>query len=98
MAPNSVHEVEHTIDIAAPADEIYGLIADVENWPRLFPPTIFVELQDQSNSEQTLRIWASANGEAKTWKSRRTLHPSARRIVVDCSVVVKQSHRRRGVR
>lgn len=80
MTTSSLREVEHAIDIAAPADDIYRLIADVENWPQLFPPTIYVELQDQTDTEQTLRIWASANGSAKTWTSKRTLDPAARRI------------------
>lgn len=80
MSTLSAREVEHDIDIAAPADDVYSLIADVANWPRLFPPTIFVDLLDDADNEQTLRIWATANGEAKSWTSRRALDPDARRI------------------
>ena len=37
------HEVEHEVTVRAPAAELYRYIADVENWPRLFPPTVHVE-------------------------------------------------------
>ncbi|MFR9751930.1 aromatase/cyclase [Nocardia sp. 004] len=80
MPTQSTHEVEHGIDIAASADVVYGLIADVTNWPRLFPPTIFVDLIEDTGREQTLHIWATANGDAKSWTSRRSLDPATRRI------------------
>jgi len=73
-------EVEHEITVAAPAEEVYRLLADVENWPRLFPPTIFVEREELDGQAELIRIWATANGEPKHWTSRRTLDPAALRI------------------
>ncbi|MEU4805707.1 aromatase/cyclase [Actinosynnema sp. NPDC023587] len=73
-------EVEHEITVAAPAEEVYRLLADVENWPRLFPPTIFVEREELDDQAELIRIWATANGEPKHWTSRRTLDPAALRI------------------
>jgi aromatase len=52
----------------------------VENWPRLFPPTVFVDHVERSADEERIRIWATANGEAKNWTSRRWLRPRDRRI------------------
>lgn len=77
--------VEHSITINAPAEEVYRLIAEVENWPRLFPPTIYVDRVDGDTDElgrqhERIRIWASANGEPKSWTSRRMLVPHERRI------------------
>jgi aromatase len=80
MQENGSHEVEHQITINAPAAEIYRLIAEVENWPMLFPPTIFVDRVDLSESAERIRIWATANGEVKNWTSRRVLDPEQRRI------------------
>ncbi|MFF1378829.1 aromatase/cyclase [Streptomyces sp. NPDC058308] len=69
----TTREVEHEITVAAPAETVYRLIAEVENWPRIFPPTIHVDHVEQGEREERIRIWATANGEAKHWTSRRTL-------------------------
>ena len=73
-------DTEHRIGIKAPADAVFELIADVGNWPRLFPPTIHVDEVQRSGQEQRIRIWATANGQVKNWTSRRVLDPAARTI------------------
>lgn len=73
-------ETEHEITVRAPASELYRLIAGVENWPRLFPPTVHVEVLERRAAEERLQIWATANGEPKTWTSRRVLDPERRRV------------------
>lgn len=80
MAEDGTREVEHEITVSAPAGAVYRLIADVENWPHIFPPTVHVDLIDGSGQEQRIRIWATANGEAKNWISRRVLDPVRLRI------------------
>jgi aromatase len=80
MSQPTRREVEHTIVAAAPAAEVYRLIAEVENWPRLFPPTIHVDHVKQGARDERIRIWASANGVAKNWTSRRALDPDGLRI------------------
>lgn len=76
----STHEMSHDIDVNAPADHVYRLIADVGSWPSLFPPTIHVDHVERQPRAERIRIWATANGEVKTWVSRRELDPDARRI------------------
>lgn len=83
LAPQRI--VEHSITINAPAEEVYRLIAEVENWPRIFPPTVYVtrvqdSIDELGRQHEQIRIWASANGEPKSWTSRRTLSPRDRRI------------------
>ncbi|MFJ8491131.1 aromatase/cyclase [Streptomyces sp. NPDC094038] len=73
-------EVEHEITVSAPAAEVYRLIADVANWPRIFPPTIYVDHLERSGNEELIGIWATANGEAKNWTSHRVLDPERLRI------------------
>ncbi|WP_327723631.1 aromatase/cyclase [Streptomyces europaeiscabiei] len=80
MADGKLREVEHSITVAAPPAEVYRLIAEVENWPQLFPPTVYAESEELSDGEERIRIWATANGEAKHWTSRRTLDPVGLRI------------------
>ncbi|MEQ3552806.1 aromatase/cyclase [Pseudonocardia nematodicida] len=80
MSQSTLREVEHEITVSAPADTVYRYIAEVVNWPRIFPPTIHVEHLERAPGTERIRIWATANDEAKTWTSRRTLAPEDRRI------------------
>jgi aromatase len=80
MTDVNLREVEHTITISAPAADVYRLIAEVENWPRIFPPTVYVDHVERSGQQERIRIWATANGDAKNWTSRRVLDPAALRI------------------
>ncbi|CAM5625041.1 aromatase/cyclase [Streptomyces sp. NPDC005930] len=80
MSASEPREVEHEITVSAPAGDVYRLIADVTNWPRVFPPTIYVDHLERSGDEELIRIWATANGEAKNWTSRRVLDPGNLRI------------------
>ncbi len=68
-------EVGHDILVMAPAAEIYRLIAEVENWPQIFPPTVHVRHLERSDRQERIQIWATANGKPKTWTSRRALDP-----------------------
>jgi len=76
----SLRQVEHDIIVTAPAAEVYRLIAEVGNWPRIFPPTIHVDYLERGATDERIRIWASANGKAKDWTSHRVLDPAALRI------------------
>lgn len=80
MTNPHLRQVEHGISVAAPAKEVYELIADVRNWPRVFPPTIHVDHIEKGEREERIRIWATANGEAKQWASRRLLEPEKLRV------------------
>lgn len=73
-------EVEHEIVISAPATSVYQLIAKVANWPRIFPPTIYVDQVESYGRGERIQIWATANGEAKSWTSRRVFDPYGLRI------------------
>jgi aromatase len=73
-------QVEHEITVQAPAAAVYRLLAEVENWPRIFPPTIYVDHVERGAGQERIRIWATANDTAKNWTSRRALDPGGRRI------------------
>lgn len=76
----STTRVTHRIDVPAPASVIYDIIADVGSWPLYFPPTVHAERVSGDASDERIRIWALANGELRTWISRRRLDRSALRI------------------
>jgi aromatase len=80
MPNKGLKVVEHEITVLAPAAAVYQLIADVQNWPRIFPPTVYVDRVEHTDREERIRIWATANGQAKTWTSRRVLDRANLRI------------------
>ncbi|WP_394824952.1 aromatase/cyclase [Pendulispora albinea] len=80
MSKKGIHEVEHAIDVLAPAAAVYALIADVQSWPRIFPPTVYVDRIEHDDRVERIRIWALANGVTKSWTSRRILDRANLRI------------------
>ena len=70
-----VHQVRHEITISAPAAQVYEMIADVEKWPEIFPPTVHAECVERDGDAELIQIWATANGTARTWTSRREHDP-----------------------
>lgn len=75
MTTSAVRDTEHEISIGAPAEQVYTLIADVGRWPEIFPPTVHAESAERDGNSELIRIWATANGTAKTWTSRRQHDP-----------------------
>jgi aromatase len=80
MSSGQVHATEHEAQIDAPAAAVYSLIADVTCWPQVFGPTVHVEVVDTDGASERIRIWATANGEVKSWTSRRDLDAENLRI------------------
>ncbi|MGW5849832.1 aromatase/cyclase [Streptomyces sp. NPDC055254] len=74
------HRTEHRVLVEAPARTVFGLIADVDAWPRVFPPTVHVEVLERTSGEERIRIWATANDSVKTWTSRRVLDAGGLRV------------------
>lgn len=75
-----MREVAHRVEIAAPAHDVYRLIAEVVNWPQVFPPTVHVDRLEHTGGRERIRIWATANGEPKTWTSLRDLDEGSLRV------------------
>ncbi|MET9096664.1 aromatase/cyclase [Streptomyces cyaneofuscatus] len=75
MAQSSEHRTEHDIVIQAPPGTVYDLIASVDRWPLVFPPTIHAERLEVDGELERIRLWATANDTVKSWTSLRTLDP-----------------------
>ncbi len=80
MSAPALHRTLHSTTVAAPAATVYAIIADVGRWPQYFAPNIHVEQLEQGPGTERIRIWATANGEVKTWVSRRELDAEALRV------------------
>ncbi|BET45154.1 MULTISPECIES: aromatase/cyclase [Actinomycetes] len=76
----TTHVAEHAVNVAAPAADVYDLVADAQRWPDVFGPTVHTEVLEETEQHQVLRIWAFANGRVRDWTSRRSLDPSARTV------------------
>ncbi|MFG2577397.1 SRPBCC family protein [Streptomyces sp. NPDC048481] len=70
---------QHT-EVDAPAGVLYGLIADALRWPVFLPPTVHVEQLEFDGESERLRMWVTANGEIRSWTTRRVLDPVAHRV------------------
>src|SRR5207245_1060801 len=62
------------VTVSGPAAEVSDLIAEVEKWPEIFPPTVHAECVERDGDRELIQIWATANGTARTWTSRREHH------------------------
>ncbi|MGW0737601.1 aromatase/cyclase [Streptomyces sp. NPDC002851] len=80
MSAERVHRTKHEVNVAAPAGVVYGLISDAVQWPLFFPPNVHVERLEFDGERERLRMWATANGQVKSWTSRRVLDAD-RRVV-----------------
>lgn len=80
MSAERVHRTTHQVNVAAPAGVVYGLISDAVRWPLFFPPNVHVERLEFDGTSERLRMWAIANGQVKSWTSRRLLDPEQRRV------------------
>ncbi|MGY0490675.1 aromatase/cyclase [Streptomyces sp. WG-D5] len=80
MSDERVHRTRHCVEVDAQPGVVYGLIADAVRWPLFFPPNVHVERLEFDGREERLRMWATANGEVRSWISERTQDPAARRV------------------
>ena len=79
-AAGAVRHTEHRIEVAAEPDAVYEIVADVTRWPRVFGPTVHAERTWSKGGEEQIALWATANGEVKTWTSRRELDAVRHRV------------------
>ncbi|MFJ5270764.1 aromatase/cyclase [Streptomyces sp. NPDC088358] len=95
MEHPGMRQVAHEINVAVPADTVHRLIAEVGNWPRIFPSVIHVAHETAPEGEERLRIWAtaptaearpstedgpSAKGGPRSRPLRRIVEPAALRV------------------
>ncbi|WNM31345.1 aromatase/cyclase [Streptomyces sp. Li-HN-5-11] len=80
MTDTAVHETEHEIVLSAPPQVVFDLLAEVSDWPCVFPPTVHADYLERGEREERIRLWATANDEVKSWTSRRELDRGRLRI------------------
>ncbi|NGO70286.1 SRPBCC family protein [Streptomyces boncukensis] len=65
--------VEHTITVEAPTALVWEILADVEGYADIFPPTQKVEIVESGPGYEIARLHVDVSGTPTTWTSRRDL-------------------------
>jgi ribosome-associated toxin RatA of RatAB toxin-antitoxin module len=76
----AVDHTEHTVTVEATADVVYEVLADVEGYARLFPPTESVTMLEETETHQIARLVVDVSGQRQSWVSRRDLDRERRTI------------------
>lgn len=80
----AVHEqaarAAHEIKVAAPAQQVYRLLADLDNWPWMFRPFVHVELLGTEGDFERVGMWTTTGDEVGHWIALRRLDEARLRI------------------
>ncbi|KWV33650.1 aromatase/cyclase [Micromonospora rifamycinica] len=77
---STMFHTEHTVTVEAPADLVYAVLADIEGYARLFPPTESSTILEESETHQIARLVVDVSGQLQSWVTRRDLDRE-RRII-----------------
>lgn len=80
MSTSHTNRTVHETVVHAPPRRVFGFIERVSDWATVFPPTVHVACLDRSDDWERIRIWAGANGQVRSWISRREVDRQAMRI------------------
>lgn len=64
---------EHCVTIDAPVQVVYDVLADVEGYANLFPPTQAVTMIEQGHDYQIAKLVVNVGGALQSWTTRRDL-------------------------
>ena len=77
---NSMFHTEHTVTVEAPADVVFAVLADIEGYANLFPPTRESTLLEESKTHQIARLVVDVSGQVQSWVTRRDIDRERRVI------------------
>jgi ribosome-associated toxin RatA of RatAB toxin-antitoxin module len=69
----TMFHTEHCITIDAPVQCVYDVLADVEGYAKLFPPTQSVTLLEEGPDYQIAELVVEVSGKIQSWTTRRDL-------------------------
>src|ERR1700754_1864809 len=75
MAQLRIRTARHTIRVAAPAQRVYQLVADVAHWPYMFDSVDAVEHLGWDGTGQRVRFQGTFGCPPGSWVSSRELNP-----------------------
>jgi len=80
--PHSVvkRSTSHSIICEASVKAVYGIVADVSNWPKIFDACISAVVQERLGNTERVRIEARQNGQVVGWDTQRNYFDDIKRI------------------
>ncbi|MFE0379334.1 SRPBCC family protein [Streptomyces inhibens] len=76
----SLFHTEHTVTVEANADIVYAVLADIEGYAKLFPPTESSTMLEETDTYQIARLVVDVSGQRQSWVTRRDLDREHRTI------------------
>ncbi|MCX5339135.1 aromatase/cyclase [Streptomyces atratus] len=76
----SMFHTEHTVTVEANADVVYAVLADIEGYAKLFPPTETSTMLEETETYQIARLVVDVSGQRQSWVTRRDLDREHRTI------------------
>lgn len=64
---------EHCVTVDASIEQVYEVLADVEGYANLFPPTQSVTMIEQGPDYQIAKLVVEVSGQLQSWTTRRDL-------------------------
>ncbi|QMU67360.1 aromatase/cyclase [Streptacidiphilus sp. P02-A3a] len=71
---SAMYHTEHTVTVEADADVVYAVLADIERYSELFPPTQASTILEESDHHQIARLVVDVSGQLQSWVTRRELN------------------------
>jgi aromatase len=75
MAELKIWTVRQTIRVAVPQKRVYQLIANVDQWPRMFDSVLAVEHVGYDGTCERVRFWGTFGDRRGSWVSSREVNP-----------------------
>lgn len=70
----------HTTKVAAPPKRVYQLIANVDQWPRMFESVLAVEHLGYHGTNERVRFWGTFGEHRGSWVSAREINPKRMQV------------------
>jgi ribosome-associated toxin RatA of RatAB toxin-antitoxin module len=69
-----MEHTEHTITIDAPQQIVWEVLADIEGYADLFPPTQSATILEEGDGYQIAKLVVDVSGQVQSWTTRRELN------------------------
>lgn len=67
------HHTEHTITVQTSVPQVFEVLADVEGYANLFPPTRSVTIMEETPDYQVAHLVVEVSGKEMSWITRRDI-------------------------
>ncbi|PSL52671.1 aromatase/bifunctional cyclase/aromatase [Saccharothrix carnea] len=80
MARSAEHTARHEVHVDAAPDHVFDLLADLDQWPRLFRPFVLVESLGGRDGVERVGMWATFDDAIEHWAAFREVDRDHRRL------------------